>query len=87
MLLARVTGTVTATVKAPGFGGAALLIVEELEDDEPFVALDGVGAGVGDTVLVATGSAARMPPGAAGAPTDMTVVAIVDSFTRSSADD
>ena len=78
MRLAQVTGTVHATVKDAALTGAKLLVCKE-DGGQPFVAADTVGAGVGDTVLIATGSAARMPQATAGAPHDAAIVAIVDA--------
>ena len=83
MRIARVTGTATATVKDPALSGATLLVVD-VEDgagavlEKSIVVADACGAGVGDMVLIALGSAARMPAGAAGAPVDATAVAGVD---------
>ena len=47
----------------------------------PIVAVDTVGAGVGDEVLITTGSAARMAAGSAGSPVDATIIAVVDQVT------
>jgi ethanolamine utilization protein EutN len=80
VLLGRVTGTVTATAKDAALVGGALLLVD-LPAGE-IVALDTVGAGVGDEVIVTTGSAARLPGGATGAPVDATIIAIADSVAR-----
>lgn len=84
MLLCRVTGSTVVTVHAAGMGGAALLVVrpEGGADDSPFVAVDTVGAGSGDLVLVAQGSAARIPDATALTPTDATVVGIVDEASH-----
>jgi ethanolamine utilization protein EutN len=79
MLLCRVVGSTVATIKAPGLERFKLLEVRPDGGDRPgFVALDGVGAGEGDLVLVATGSAARELEATRGMPTDATIVAIVD---------
>ena len=83
MLLGRVIGTVTATQKdAALVGGTFLVVALEKAAGDPvgaeIVALDTVGAGVGDQVILATGSAARMPGRATGAPVDASVIAIVD---------
>ncbi|MBC6443735.1 MAG: EutN/CcmL family microcompartment protein [Rhodobacteraceae bacterium] len=77
MKLARVTGSVHATVKDAALTGTKLLLCRE-HGGQAFVAADTVGAGAGDTVLIATGSAARMPQVTAGAPHDAAIVAIVD---------
>jgi len=86
MILGRVTGTVTATAKDAALVGGTLLIVAQERTDgslagAELVALDAVGAGTGDAVLVAMGSAARLPARATGAPVDATVIAIVDDVS------
>lgn len=80
MLLCRVTGSTVATVRADGMGGAKLLVVRPEDGDlaSAFVAVDTVGAGPGDLVLVAQGSAARVPLATRSTPTDATIVGIVD---------
>jgi ethanolamine utilization protein EutN len=83
MLICRVVGSVVATAKNAGFVGSTLLLVQRVDlngqaQGEPFVANDTVGAGVGETVLVATGSAARSTDHTRSAPTDAAVVGIVD---------
>lgn len=88
MRLARVIGTVEATVKDAALAGGALLLTDLVDGAgkvtaPAVVALDGCGAGVGDTVLVAFNGAARMPAKASGAPVDATIVAIVDRVTLS----
>ena len=79
MQLCRVVGSTVSTVKAPGLSQFKLLNVRPEKGDGPeFVAVDGVGAGEGDLVLVATGSAARELEATRGLAIDATVVAIVD---------
>ncbi len=86
MRIARVTGTVTASVKEPKLAGHKLLVVD-IEDGEgnkmesSVVAIDSVGAGVGDSVLVVCGSAARIPAGISNIAVDATVVAIIDEIS------
>ncbi len=83
MRLARVTGTVTATVKEPGLTGMKLLVVD-VEDgsssvlQRSLVAADAAGAGVGDMVLLVEGSAARLASNAASLPIDAAIVAVID---------
>jgi len=89
MRLARVIGTVEATVKHPALSGKVMLVVDLLDDqggiiDPANVAIDTCGAGVGDHVLVAQGSSARMPSDLSGAPVDAAVIAIVDRVTTKS---
>jgi microcompartment protein CcmK/EutM len=83
MLICRVVGSVVATAKDAGFVGSTLLLVQPVAADgssrgEQFVANDTVGAGVGETVLVSTGSAARASELTRSAPTDAAVVGIID---------
>ena len=86
MKIARITGTLTATVKDHAFVGHKLLVAD-IEDGrgkviEPsIVAVDACGAGVGDTVLVSFGSAARIPSATIGVPTDASVVAVVETIS------
>ena len=87
MQLARVVGTVVATQKHRKFEGAKLLLVQPLNlDDTPrghaLLAVDGVGAGVHEKVLVVLeGRAAADALGRAGTPVDAAIVGIVDSVT------
>lgn len=79
MLVCRVVGSTVATVKAPGFANYKLLNVKPDGSEGPeLVAVDAVGAGVGDLVLVATGSAVRELEGLAGVAADAAIVGIVD---------
>lgn len=80
MQLCRVVGSTVATVKAPGLADFKLLNVKaENGEGVEFVAVDGVGAGLGDLVLVALGSAARGLESTRDVATDATIVAIVDA--------
>lgn len=86
MKLGRVTGTVTATAKDAKLVGATLLLCDVIDGKgkvvEPaMVAVDTVGAGPGDQVLISTGSAARLPVQTTGVPVDAVVTAIVDRVT------
>jgi len=84
MKLAKVVGTVVATIKAPIFEERALLLVDLLEPDgRPsggyLIAVDTVGAGAGETVLVLDeGTSARQIVGAPAGPLRTVVVGIVD---------
>lgn len=85
MLICRVTGLLVATIKDPTLQGMKLLVVEQCHrngaaDGQRFVAVDTVGAGEGDVVVVATGGAARETERTRGASVDAAVVGIVDSF-------
>ena len=84
MLVGKVIGRVVSTRKNENLIGQKLLIVEPLENlmgnmgSSRFIAIDNVGAGVGETVLVATGSAARVGCGLEFAPVDAAIVGIID---------
>lgn len=79
MQLCRVLGSTVSTVKAPGLVEFKLLNVKpEKGEGAEFVAVDAVGAGTGDLVLVATGSAVRELDGLRGVAADAAIVAIVD---------
>ena len=84
MLLARVVGTVVSTHKHRKFEGAKRMLVQPLNiDDTPrgtaLLAVDGVGAGVREKVLVVLeGRAAGEALGRKGAPVDAAIVGIID---------
>lgn len=84
MLLARVVGTVVATQKHRKLEGAKLLLVQPLAlDDSPrgvtLLAIDSVGAGVGEKVLIVLeGRAAGDALGRKAAPVDAAIMGIVD---------
>lgn len=84
MLLARVVGTVVATQKNPKLEGAKLLLVQPLTlDDAPrgttLLAIDSVGAGVGEKVLIVLeGRAAGDALGRKAAAVDAAIIGIVD---------
>ena len=84
MQLARVIGTVVATVKNESLQGRKLLIVQTLDRNleatgKPMVAIDSVGAGVGELVFWCRGKEASFPFKREDTPTDCTIVGIVDS--------
>jgi ethanolamine utilization protein EutN len=84
MKLATVVGQVVSTVKDGGLDNLSLLVLRESgpgagEGTATFVAVDLVGAGDGDMVLVVVGSGARQCAQTASAPTDSAIVGIVDS--------
>jgi microcompartment protein CcmK/EutM len=84
VLIARVVGTVVSTRKHRKFEGAKLLMVQPLNlDDSPrghvLLAVDGVGAGVHEKVLIVLeGRAAGEALGQKAAPVDAAVIGIVD---------
>lgn len=86
MLLARVVGTVVATRKDPRLVSNKLLLARPVDprdrtrlDGAYLVAVDTVDAGVGETVLIVSGSSARMASGMKDCPIDAAVVGIVDA--------
>jgi ethanolamine utilization protein EutN len=88
MRLAVVLGQVVSTAKQPGLANFTLLLVRDVSDadidaagEAVYVAVDLIGAGAGEVVLVACGGAARVAAGTH-APTDLAVVAIVDTVSR-----
>ncbi|MGH9482523.1 MAG: EutN/CcmL family microcompartment protein [Terriglobales bacterium] len=88
MFLARVTGTVVATVKDEALRGCKLLLVRPLDArgtplPRTLVALDAVGAGVGETVTCCRGKEASFPWLPAVVPTDAAVVGILDPAANS----
>jgi len=79
MIIGKVTGSIVSTRKNENLLGNKFLIVEPLQKGiSPVVAIDNVGAGIGETVLVATGSAARIGCDMKDAPIDAAIVGIVD---------
>ncbi len=85
MNLGRVTGTLVSSRKEPLMEGLALLIVRQLDEaGEPsggyVVAVDSVGAGVGEVVLYASGSSARQTDVTKDKPCDAVIMAIVDQW-------
>lgn len=86
MLLARVIGTVVATRKDERLVSSKLLIVRPVSpngkpEGGTLVAVDTVDAGSGETVLIVTGSSARMSSGLKDCPVDAAIVAIVDTVS------
>jgi ethanolamine utilization protein EutN len=84
MQLARVIGTVVATIKNDSLEGRKLLVVQTLNKDlapsgKPMVAVDSVGAGVGELVFWCRGKEASFPFKREDTPTDCTIIGIVDS--------
>jgi len=90
MFLARVEGTVVATKKDPNMQGRKLLLLRPqlVDEKDPtrfrpgvntIVAVDSVGAGVGEMVMFTQGSSARLAPGMRDAPVDAVVIGIVDT--------
>jgi ethanolamine utilization protein EutN len=86
MILARVVGTIVASRKDPRLEGFKLLIVKpvspEGKDEAGYViAVDTVSAGSKETVIVVSGSSARMADGCKDKPVDASIVGIVDTVS------
>ncbi len=90
MFLARVEGLVVCTKKDPGMSGRKLLLLRPqlVDDKDPtrfkpgsntIVAVDSVGAGLGEMVMFCQGSSARLAPGMREAPVDAVIIGIVDT--------
>ena len=86
MLIGQVIGTVVASRKHERLVGSKIQIVQPLApgsgkaEGQPFVAIDAVGAGVGEQVLVVQGSAARIAVDKEDCPVDATIIGIIDQF-------
>ncbi len=84
MLIGKIVGSVVATRKNERLIGSKFMVVETIADtgdSKKVVAVDNVGAGIGEYVLVATGSAARIGCGQESAPIDAAIVGIIDGST------
>ncbi len=89
MFLAKVEGSVVATKKDPSMNGRKLLLLRPqlVDEKDPtkfrpgvntIVAVDSLGAGVGEMVLFTQGSSARLAPSLKDAPVDAVIIGIVD---------
>jgi ethanolamine utilization protein EutN len=92
MFVAKVTGSIVSTQKVDSMTGQKLLIVEpyriEPKDRQSlvttgrtFIAVDALGAGVGDLVLITQGSSARFTPETGKLPIDCVIIGIVDTVS------
>ena len=86
MQLARVIGNVVATRQDPGLSGVPLLLLEPLTPERvpsgrTLVAVDSVGAGVGEEVFFVRGREASFPFRPVQVPTDASIVGITDHWT------
>ena len=83
MLIGKVVGSVVSTRKNENLVGSKFMIVEPLKElnakGDKLIAIDNVGAGIGEIVLVAIGSAARIGCGVQSTPVDAAIVGIVDN--------
>ena len=91
MFIAKVTGSLVATQKVDSLVGRKLLVVEPYRLDaqtraslkttgRTFVAVDTVGAGIGEYVLITQGSSARLTPETKNLPVDTVIIGIVDTI-------
>ena len=90
MFLARVEGSIVATKKDPSMSGRKLLLVRPqlVDEKDPtkfrpgantIIAVDSVGAGIGELVMFCQGSSARLAPNLKDAPVDAVIIGIVDT--------
>lgn len=87
MQIARVIGTVVSTAKNEALEGRKILIIQTLDADlkekgKPTLALDAIGAGVGELVFWCRGKEASFPFKRDSTPTDCTIVGIIDSASH-----
>ena len=85
MLIAKVIGSAVASVKLDALKSSKLLVVSPaagsgVVNGAPFLAVDLVGAGSGELVVVSQGSSARMAAGANTSPVDAAIIGILDSL-------
>ena len=85
MQLGRVTGTLVSSRKEPLMEGMTFLVVRQIDVDNSdtdsyVVAVDAVGAGVGEVVMYASGSSARQTQRTNDKPCDAVIMAIVDTW-------
>ena len=84
MLLAKVVGTVVATRKDPRLVSNKLMVARPVDprgksEGAYLIAIDTVDAGIGETVLIVSGSSARMAAGMKDCPVDAAIVGIIDT--------
>ena len=85
MMLGRIIGNVVCTMKNPSLEGKKLLLVQPIDrrgrdKGRPFVAVDSVGAGAGETIYWCRGREASFPFLPSDVPTEATIVGIVDTI-------
>ncbi len=86
MRIGRIIGTVVATRKDEKLVGAKLMVTQPLDiglnpKGEPIIAVDTVGAGIGELVLYVTGTASRLAARKLESPIDASIVGIIDEIT------
>jgi microcompartment protein CcmK/EutM len=85
MLIAKVIGTTVSTIKDEKLVGKKLLVVRQTDEygdpfGKPYVAVDTVGAGVGELVLTCAGSSARQTISTKDTPVDAVIMSVIDSL-------
>lgn len=84
MRIAKVTGTLTASIRSPEIAALKFLVVDIIDaagklQSAGHIALNECGAGVGDRCILVEGSSARLTQSAAGKPVDAVLTAIIDT--------
>lgn len=84
MIIGKVTGSIVSTRKQDNLIGSKFMVIEPLDRGygAQMVAIDNIGAGIGEYVLVAQGSAARIGCGMADSPVDAAIVGIIDDIGK-----
>lgn len=86
MIIGKVTGSIVSTRKQDNLIGNKFMVIEPINimngEQKQLVAVDNIGAGIGEYVLVAQGSAARIGCGMPEAPVDAAIVGIIDDIGR-----
>ncbi len=84
MIIGKVVGSIVSTRKSEKLIGNKFMLVEPVDKMDAgakqIVAIDNIGAGIGEIVMVALGSAARIGCGVPDAPVDAAIVGIVDNM-------
>jgi len=86
MILGKIIGSVVWTQKNERLTGVKLMAVKPVdiqtmkEDGKPLVAIDSVGSGIGEIVMVVSGSSARQTDKTVNLPTDATIIGIIDEI-------
>ncbi|MGN0426828.1 MAG: EutN/CcmL family microcompartment protein [Agathobacter sp.] len=86
MIIGKVTGSIVSTRKQDNLIGNKFMVIEPLQagskEPKQLVAIDNIGAGIGEYVLVAQGSAARIGCNMPDAPIDAAIVGIIDDIGK-----
>ncbi|MCM1045680.1 MAG: EutN/CcmL family microcompartment protein [Candidatus Gastranaerophilales bacterium] len=86
MIIGKVTGSIVSTRKQDNLIGNKFMIVEPIGimngENRQLVAIDNIGAGIGEYVLIAQGSAARIGCGMSDSPIDAAIVGIIDDIGK-----